>query len=195
MTNRSQISALKGLFCAAALLLAACAQTPGAPLVNNVDVGPSYSPALLRYTAAQGGIPVSFPNLPFLEPRETAVPLLLQSMRTARIGDQIPLLAEAPAGVSPGLRIVVLLDAAASTEAGDLCRGGELTAGSAGERMRVYMAACRGRQPVSRSRGSLLPPARPDDPALGELLRTMLLVTLPPDNPNRGRDGRRKWKP
>jgi len=136
-------------FClAAALLLSACAQTPGAPLVANVDVGPSYSPGLLRYAAGQGGIPVSFPNLPFQEPPEVALPILLESMRTARIGDQIPLLAEAPDGVKPALRIVVLLDAALATTASSLCRGGGLTAGSGGERMLVYMAACRDGQAV-----------------------------------------------
>ncbi len=184
----------KSLLAALLLLIASgCAQTPGAPVVSNEEVTPSYTPGLAQYAASQGGLLVEFPNLPFQEPRSVAVPLILENMRTAYWGSVVPFWSEAPSEVSPALRVKVLLDAAPSASAIALCREGTGPLGSSEPRMRVLFAVCRGGKMVSNARGSLYPPPRPDDPALGELLRVMLLVTLPRDDPNRRGDGPRRW--
>ena len=170
----------------ASLLLAACAQQPGAPVVHNEEVTPSYTPGLARYAASQGGLLVEFPHLPFPEPRELAEPVLLENMRTAYWGREVPFWRKAPPGVTPGLRVTVLLDAAPGASAIGLCREGSGPLGSGGATMRVLLSVCRGSKMVSNARGSLYPPPGPGDPALGELLRVMLLVTLPRNDPNRG---------
>jgi hypothetical protein len=189
ISHLSRVAACFGLL----LLLGACAGNAGPyGLVYNRQLD-AYSPSVLGYSAARGGINLELPNNPFPLPREDFERVIGQALYGAAPASPFAFYAAShrPEEFNSPYRVIVLLDAARGARSEIICKGAQQPVAGGGPEMGILMTLCVGDKLMSTVTGSIARPAGPEDYGLTRLLRHMVFLLMPREDPNQ--DDSRRW--
>lgn len=169
-------------------LAAACA---GGPIVHPGNVSSGYTPDILNYSAAKGGMLIEVAGNPFARPKAELDAAVVETAAKSHFGQKIPFFTQAPEGYTSPYRVVFAMNPARGIDAYSLCAGKiETRARAPKESDRVTAALCAREVVITSVRGSVAGPLGPRDPAFLNLIAQMSQALFPPSSPAKrgGRD-------
>lgn len=170
-------------------LVAGCA---GGPVVQPANLSSGYSPDILNYSAAKGGMLTEVVGNPFAGPKGELDAAVVETAQKSHFGQKIPFFTQAPEDYTSPYRVVFAMNPVSGTSAYTLCDGkAETRPRLPSESDRVAAALCAREVVISSVNGSVAGPLGPRDPAFTHLIAQMTQALFPPVSTERiGRDNK-----
>ena len=109
----------------------------------------AYTPTVVNYSSARGGMPVEVVGNPFDAPKDELNAAISGWMEGSHFGPRVNFLTEPPGDFSSAYRIVMVFDPSQGYTELKLCReSGSIQPGT-GEAVRVHAALCAGESPLT----------------------------------------------
>ncbi len=150
-----------------------------------------YTPDILNYSAAKGGMLVEVIGNPFARPKATLDAAVTETAAKSHFGQKVPFFTQAPENYTSPYRVVFAMNPVRGTSAHGLCAGTtETRARLPRESDRVQAALCAREVVITSVKGSVAGPLGPRDPAFLSLISQITLALFPANSPERrgGRD-------
>jgi hypothetical protein len=144
---------------------------------------PGYTPTVLNYAAAKGGMLIQVRGNPF----EQATDEQLQSeiarvMASSYFGPRLPFITTAPDDFASPYRVVVVFDPAQTVSSFKVCDGRQTSAADRPEGMvRVHAVLCANEKPLTAVAGQARDVETPGDANFRRLIGQMSILLFPPN--------------
>ena len=148
----------------------------------------AYTPTVLNYSAARGGMLVEVVGNPFDAPKGDLEQAITSAMSGSHFGPHVDFMTTTPEDFRSPYRVVLVFDSARGYTESKLCRESRSIQPEAGETVRVHAALCAAESPLTGVSGRVSDVSAPDDPKFARLMAQITTNLLPPRNPDR-RDG------
>ena len=182
------------------LAIALLAGSLGACVNTDVVLSPTnfygaYTPSVVNYSSARGGLPVEVVGNPFDAPKDELNTAISGWMEGSHFGPHVNFLTSPPGDFASAYRIVLVFDSTQGYTELKLCReSGSIQPGTEGPGseepgteapVRVHAALCAGESPLTGVSGRVIGASGPADPKFGRLMAQITTNLLPPFNPDR----------
>lgn len=176
MTARAMLLSL-GLLCAVPAAALAMSATAIAPAYYYAG----YTPTVLNYAAAKGGMLTQVVGNPFEQVNRDQLNSEINGvMAQSHFGPHLPFMSEAPADFASPYRVVLLFDPVQTITGYQLCAyDGQPAATSPGGTVRVHAALCANNKPLTAVSGEIGGVSSPSDPAFKQLIGQMTVLLFP----------------
>ncbi len=183
MTENLRVAGSLTLALAALTLVAGCA---GTSTVQPGSASAGYTPDILNYSAAKGGILTEVIGNPFAGPKGELDAAVVETAAKSHFGQKVPFFTQAPEGYTSPYRVVFAMNPVRGTSAYTLCGGkAETRARTPKESDRVEAALCAREVVITSVKGSVAGSLGPRDPAFLNLIAQMSQALFPINSPER----------
>jgi len=173
-------------FTGSVIALAFLAGCAGSPVVQPSHSSAGYTPDILNYSAAKGGMLTEVIGNPFAGSKAELDAAVAETAAKSHFGQKVPFFTQAPEGYTSPYRVVFAMNPARGTSAYSLCAGtAETRARTPKESDRVAAALCAREVVITSVKGSVAGPRGPRDPVFLDLIAQMSLALFPTTSPQR----------
>jgi hypothetical protein len=168
------------------IVLAFVAGCAGTPTVQPGSSSAGYTPDILNYSAAKGGMLTEVIGNPFAHPKAELDAAVTETAAKSHFGQKVPFFTQAPEEYTSPYRVVFAMNPVRGTSAYNLCAGTtETRARTPKESDRVEAALCAREVVITSVKGSVAGPLGPRDPAFLSLIAQMSQALFPINSPER----------